>query len=363
MRHRRNADLIRQALPFSEWPEPDRSTWTRETSAGGLFDDPGLAAHWRPATSRRYTFAYGRWLRFLALRFPKALELDAALRISRERITAYVMLLLDQDLSPTTVWSYLSSLHNVVYNLHPDIDWSWLRDIVNRLHLKVRPRPDLEAQLVPIQDLYEAGLALIEQSESNKPRRPSCISVDYRDGLMLALLATTLLRVKNFADIEIGSHLIRAQDGYIMTFPEVEVKNGQFIEFEVHEPLVPILERYLDHHRVVLLAGQVSDFLWISKEGHRMRDHHVSKRIVKVTKRELGSSICPHLFRHCAATSIAETSPELARIIRPLLAHTRITTSERYYNRASVLQASRRHTDAIQNLKAELSASQLQEGL
>ncbi len=111
------------------------------------------------------------------------------------------------------------------------------------------------------------------------------------------------------------------------------------------------------------LAGQVSDFLWISKDGHRMRDHHVSKRIVKVTKRELGIPISPHLFRHCAATSIAETSPELARIIRPLLAHTRITTSERYYNRASVLQASRRHADAIQNLKAELSASQLQEGL
>ena len=94
-----------------------------------------------------------------------------------------------------------------------------------------------------------------------------------------------------------------------------------------------------------------------------MLDHHVSQRIVKVTKRELGLPISPHLFRHCAATSIAETSPELSRIIRPLLAHTRITTSERYYNRASVLQASRRHTDAIQKLKADLSALQLQEGI
>ncbi len=311
----------------------------------------------------KYTFAYGRWLRFLALRFPQTLERDAELRISRERITAYVMLLHDQDLNPTTVWGYLSGLHNVVYNIHPGIDWSWLRDIVNRLHLNVRPRPNLEAHLAPIQDLYEAGLALIKQSESRKPRRPSCISVDYRDGLLLALLATALLRVKNFADIKIGIHLIKSQIEYIMTFPAEEVKNGQFIEFEVHEPLVPILERYLNYHRTVLLAGQVSDFLWISKEGHRMLDHHVSKRIVKVTKREIGLSISPHLFRHCAATSIAETSPELARIIRPLLAHTRITTSERYYNRASVLQASRRHTDAIQKLKAELSASQLQEGL
>ena len=363
MLHRRNTDLLRQALPFSEWPPGDQSRWTMATRSGGLFDDAGLAAHWRPATSRRYIFAYGRWLRFLALRFPQTLILDAESRISRERVTAYVVLLHDQDLNPTTVWSYLSGLHNVVYSIHPAIDWSWLRKIVNRLHLSVRTRPDLEAQLVPIQDLYEAGLALIEQSESGEPRRPSCISVDYRDGLLLALLATALLRIKNFADIEIGRHLIKTQDNYIMTFPVEEVKNGQFIEFEVHEPLVPILDQYLDHHRPVLLAGQVSNYLWISKEGRRMLDHHVSKRIVKVTKRELGRPISPHLFRHCAATSIAETSPELTRIIRPLLAHTRNTTSERYYNRASVLQASRRHSDAIQTLKAELSAAQLQEGI
>ena len=77
--------------------------------------------------------------------------------------------------------------------------------------------------------------------------------------------------------------------------------------------------------------------------------------------REIGKSISPHLFRHCAATSIAETSPELTRIIQPLLAHTRPTTSEKYYNRASVLQASRRYSDVIQILKAELSEANILE--
>ena len=85
-----------------------------------------------------------------------------------------------------------------------------------------------------------------------------------------------------------------------------------------------------------------------------MLDHHVSKRIVKVTERILGTKISPHLFRHCAATSIAELSPEFARIIRPLLAHATIMTSERYYNRASVLEASRRHGATIQQLKDSL---------
>jgi site-specific recombinase XerD len=217
--------------------------------------------------------------------------------------------------------------------------------------------------LVPIQELYEAGLGLLEQAESKKPRRPSCISIDYRDGLMIALLATALVRVKNFADIQIGTHLIKSGDRYVLIFPADEVKNNQPIEFEVYQPLVPVLDRYLEYHRHLLLQGQDSDFLWISKLGRPIKPHHVSERITKVTNRLLGKRISPHLFRHCAATSISEISPELARIIRPLLAHTRITTGERYYNRAGVLQASRRHGNVVQNLKLELIKAHQQEAV
>ena len=219
---RRNVDLLRRALPFDEWPERDRKIWTAAIRPGSLFDDPGLAAHWRPATLKSYTFAVGRWNRFLSIRQPQVLKQDAETRLSPDRISEYLVLLHDQGLNPTTIWSYLSELHNVVYNIYPDFDWSKLRDVVNRLHLNIRPRPNLEAQLVPIQDLYNAGIFLIKQSESRKPRRPSCVHVDYRDGLMIALLATVLLRIKNFADIEIGNQLIKAENGYVMTFPTVE---------------------------------------------------------------------------------------------------------------------------------------------
>jgi site-specific recombinase XerD len=231
------------------------------------------------------------------------------------------------------------------------------------MRLLIRPRPHLEAQLVLISDLYQAGLDLIQQAESKKPRRPSCVSVDYRDGLMIALLASAPVRLRNFANIEIDRHLIRFEDGYVLTFPGQEVKNRQPIEVEVYEPLVLIIERYLRHHRPLLLEGKASEFLWVSKAGKRMLDHHVSKRITKVTKRTLGKKISPHLFRHCAATSIAEVSPKLARIIRPFLAHTRITTSEKYYNRAGVLQASRRHGNVVQNLKLELIKAHQQEAV
>ena len=75
-----------------------------------------------------------------------------------------------------------------------------------------------------------------------------------------------------------------------------------------------------------------------------------------MTRRLFGKAIPPHRFRHSAATSIATASPELARIIRPLLAHTSNHTGEAYYNRARMMEASRRHGDALDALRRRLSS-------
>lgn len=360
-RGRKAVFLIRRALPFDEWPAGDQRLWNEAIRAGDLFTDAGPAAHWRADTLKSYRFSYGRWLRFLVCRHPGCLGQDPSERLNRRIILEYIDTLKGQQLNPTTIWGYISDLSNVAYRLMPDHDWSWLRQIGNRLHLAVRPRPYLEPQLVPVQTLYQVGLSLIEQSQSASPRRPSCIAVDYRDGLMIALLASMPVRLQNFANIEIGRHLVKSPEGYSLIFPEDEVKNRQHIEVEVYKPLVPIIDRYLTVHRRHLLGDTETEILWVSKTGKPLKHNHVSERITKVTRRELGNPITPHLFRHCAATSIAETSPELARIIRPLLAHTTTATGERYYNRASVLKASQRHTDAIQSIRESLSKLDLNE--
>ena len=48
------------------------------------------------------------------------------------------------------------------------------------------------------------------------------------------------------------------------------------------------------------------------------------------------------------------TSAELARIIRPLLAHTTNRTGERFYNRARMMDASRRYGAALLGLRRKL---------
>jgi len=74
-----------------------------------------------------------------------------------------------------------------------------------------------------------------------------------------------------------------------------------------------------------------------------MREESVYCHIVELTRERLGRAINPHLFRDCAATTIAAEDPLHVHITRNILGHTSLTTSERYYNQARSLNAFRTH--------------------
>jgi hypothetical protein len=59
------------------------------------------------------------------------------------------------------------------------------------------------------------------------------------------------------------------------------------------------------------------------------------------TREGLGQAINPHLFRDCAATSIAINDPAHVGIASRLLGHRTGSTTERYYNQARSVEASR----------------------
>lgn len=71
----------------------------------------------------------------------------------------------------------------------------------------------------------------------------------------------------------IGRHLCKQDDRWWLEFPESEMKNGRSYDAPFPEALARDLERYLAHHRPVLLVGEggsrpVSiDALWVSEVG------------------------------------------------------------------------------------------------
>ena len=73
----------------------------------------------------------------------------------------------------------------------------------------------------------------------------------------------------------------------------------------------------------------------------------MGRALVARTRAAFGHPINPHLFRDCAATSIAIDNPDHVRIAARLLGHRSLATTDRYYNQAGAVDAVRRHQELV----------------
>jgi site-specific recombinase XerD len=224
----------------------------------------------------------------------------------------------------------------------PDEDWSWMNRIASSVRARHKPaRPKLH-RLVSARSLFGLGLDLMEASADKRTSFDR--SVTYRDGLIIALLAARPLRQRNLAGLIIGRTLVRQTDGWWIRFQPAETKTADLIELPWPDTLTPNLEQYITEHRARFIHPQsptASEALWLSKRGNPLTSAGLYQLIVARTREGLGHPINPHLFRDCAATSIAIDDPIHIGIASRLLGHRSGSTTERYYNQARNVEASR----------------------
>ena len=119
--------------------------------------------------------------------------------------------------------------------------------------------------------------------------------------------------------------------------------------------MLSFIRRYLDHHRQVLAAGprgvaghpEQANSLWLARSGRRLPADSFADMIARRTAKHFGVRLTPHRFRHCAATAIAEDSPEEFHIIRIILGHTTGATAQKHYIETRNRQAFRKAQDNI----------------
>jgi len=159
--------------------------------------------------------------------------------------------------------------------------------------------------------------------------------------------------VRNLAGLILDRTLVQRGDGWWIQIPAAETKTKDPIEEPWPEMLVPHLQTYLADHRSGIAAlrgsrkGASSDALWLSMYGPPMTDNGIYDRVVARTREGLGQPINPHLFRDCAATSVAIDDPAHIGIAARLLGHRTGSTTERYYNQARGVEASRLMKDLL----------------
>ena len=339
--------MPRLSLSFEQWPSADQAMWQAANAVGDVLDGAGPCADWAPTSRDNARKAYGYWLRWLSDH--GRLEADAVPvdRFTPERIAAYVSSL-QARVSGRTVFSYILDLQRYVKRVAPERDWSWFSDIVKRLSAFKQSVNDKTQKIRPSADLFDLGIGIMRTMPgvtSRNIRRAA--EIRYRDGLIIALLAARPIRLKNLASLEIGRHLVCVDGIYWLRLEADEVKNRKHIEVSLPEALTPYLEHYIMQCRPRLLGHNRSQRLWISCNGTPLCPAMIRYHVRKHTSAAFGEAITPHLFRDCAATSIAIEDPDHVRIAAAILGHHRLATTQRYYDQSRMLSAGRHYQSAM----------------
>ncbi len=351
--------ITRHALPLNDWPAADQTLWQSVIADGDIFDGQGPGANWAPSTIANTRKAVGYWLHWLGINELLSLPVHHPLgRITPERIKTYIQDMQDNS-APLTRFVYVLDLLRFVQVAAPGMNWEWLKRIKNRLWARAIPARDKAPLIRNSRDLFELGLNLINEASGITSRyNPLQAEVQSRDGLLIALLAARPIRLKNLTAIEIGRQLIRIDTLYWLVFEANEVKNRRHIEVPIPEILTSYIDDYLSYSRPNLLLGNASERLWISRRGSDLTCNSVRRQIKLHTEEAFGKAITPHLFRDCAATSIAIHDPEHVWITTNILGHNTLATSQKYYDQSRMLDAGRHYQSTISDLHRTLRSEE-----
>jgi hypothetical protein len=176
-----------------------------------------------------------RFLGFLAMAEPTALEIAPAQRVTIARVRRFADHLAETN-TPHSVASQIDALYGAARAMMPEQDWSWLRSVKARLYSAAGPKGPSGPVITSVQ-LVDLGQELMTESKM-VPGTPIRMTdaIRYRDGLMIALLGLVPLRHKNFAALQIGRDLIKEGEDWFVAIPAEDTKTKIAMDFPVPRP-------------------------------------------------------------------------------------------------------------------------------
>ncbi|WP_170765975.1 tyrosine-type recombinase/integrase [Ruegeria lacuscaerulensis] len=335
-------------LPLANWPAQDRDMWDSLQKAAGPLDDCGALAHLRATSLKSLELRYARWLQWLTNTDMDAITLPPPQRATLPRLSAWL-----QDLShtrPMTRLMFIDGVLRILSAADPTQDWSGQRRLKTGLK-RAAGRGDRDRKLGRVlssEVLFRAGMTLATDHAEAAPT-PLRRLMHLRDGTMIAMLALMPMRRRAFAGLRIDVSLHVTPDAMSVALPGDLTKSGHPWEAEVPQSVEPLLRRYITEARPFFMerGQQHHDVLWVGKTGAPLKKDALSPRIAEQTLKLTGHRVPPHFFRDAAATTLARSSPEHARLIRPILAHTSFGTAERHYIHAQTIEAGRDYAALI----------------
>jgi integrase len=328
-----------RSLPIEFWPESDRKAWISASRPSQRLNRGGAGSHMKAITLSDLARRYGYFLDCMNRRGLLDPNKAAGTHVAPENVDAYLKELIAR-VGSVTVQGSIYKLRRACELIDPARDMSWLADVEKDLALVMRPRSKAN-RWVLTEVLIEAGLTLIAEAESSRKMSKLGQARQVRNGLMVAMLAMHPLRLKNFADLEIGRNFVEIKGSWWIVLSAPETKEGRPDERRIDDLLQPALDRYLKKYRPFLAgADQSTTALWLSSnDGASMSYAGVERVLTETTRTTVGIPVSPHLFRTAIASSAAIHGGANPHLASALLHHTDPHVTEAHYNRASSISA------------------------
>lgn len=350
-------------VPVSEWPVACRYAWGEAHQQSELFDDPKPALVWRSATRTKVCKGFGAWLSWRGDCGVLDQHDGPETGVTPDTVKTYYDTLIATR-APLTAYCRIHELFLALRVMVPDSDWSWLGKAANKARAQARNVRFKRDRMQSSERLLDLAQQLMDDADTDPDLSDYKRALMFRDGLLILFLTHRPLRLKNVAAVTLGAHIVFQGTGAILSIPADEMKSRRPYETSLPSDLVEAIDHYCQRYRtfLLLLTHQDDDAtrqrnqaglqqaLWISNEGRRLDHRSLYEAIRRRTKAAFGVSMNPHLFRDVAVTHMIRHSPEAALLTKDILDHATITTTERHYNQAQMIDTSRRHADLIESL-------------
>ncbi|OJY78485.1 MAG: hypothetical protein BGP12_00045 [Rhodospirillales bacterium 70-18] len=332
------------------WPDGDRAGWAAGTAAGGPLLTRTYASGLRPATIDKFRRGYGRWLDFLHTQGwldPDQAPLD---RVTPDRLCDYFCALRDAGNADWTIIGRFAELERAIFIMTGQ-KASWIRCPYGTSVYASLPRRQRSIIVPDSEVLCRWGVGLMEGADL--ARRATSDLCAYRDGLIIALLATRGRRLRAMAGLEL-QHLVdlREETSWI-ELPAELVKTRKRDRFTISPALLPYLRRYLAVVRPSLLAGHRTAALWITHRGDPLTAKGLQAMIFIRSKARFGTGFGPHRFRHAVTTTAALRLPGHRGLAAELLGIT-AHVAEQSYNRADAVNAANKFDKMMDEQKTDI---------
>jgi len=336
----------KRSLPEAQWPAADVISWHAALAPAAFFDDGSIAVKWRPSTVAHAKYAYGQWLKFLDDAEPSSLTGPPADRFIPERLERFVSEL-SSRLSAAGTAAAIGHLILAVRAIAPTFNYRSLQ-LVQRRHSAAKKRRDKWPSMVRADELYGLGMNLMTMAQRDGVVHDL---LAYRDGLIIALLASRPMRRKNLAEMRLDKHVTINGSAIHVAFDEDEMKGNRELELRLPESLAPAFLNYLSAVRPRFRNSNQHEFVWCSMKGDRLHADGIYQMIVRRTTAAFDKPIHPHLFRDIAATSMAMDRPDQVHLAKDLLGHGSFDLTERHYLHAQSVRAGKHLGNVIRAIR------------